>query len=298
VVVVATSAAAARARALRALDELRLRGPQTNRATLLRVLHAPELSAHTFPTALVGSWAAPAAASHPDAATVAVAVLQWAADPKRVPADVVALGVTTIASRSRRLGAVVLAAEPQAAVAMVADALRDGDGDDPTPALAITTATLTDAVHVRVLSLAGPVGAATVNGRLVLFAGVAPAPERLPSTVSAAKDDGTDDTEAVRAPAAAIVREVLVAAGAEVAAGAPVAVLSVMKTDVVLTVPRAARIRQVHVHAGDAVRRGVVLVRLDPPAYAAPPVAAPAASSGPTDAGIMATRRDAGRAGG
>ena len=68
----------ARTRALRALRELRLAGPITNRATLERILASAEFGAHTFTTELLGQWVPGAQGGEPGAAVDAeAAAMGW-----------------------------------------------------------------------------------------------------------------------------------------------------------------------------------------------------------------------------
>ncbi|WP_409482949.1 carboxyl transferase domain-containing protein [Arsenicicoccus dermatophilus] len=87
-----------------------------------------------------------------------------------------------------------------------------------------------------------------------------------------------DEGGVLRSPTPALVVATPVAAGAEVAAGAPVLVLESMKMETVLPAPFAARVREVLVATGSQVETGTPLVRLEP--IEEEPTATPAA--GPT----------------
>lgn len=68
----------------------------------------------------------------------------------------------------------------------------------------------------------------------------------------------------LEAPMPSQVIAVLVAPGAEVAAGAPLLLLEAMKMELPLRAPRAARVRAVHCRVGERVGPGRALVDLDP----------------------------------
>ncbi|CRK58223.1 Methylcrotonyl-CoA carboxylase biotin-containing subunit [Alloactinosynnema sp. L-07] len=73
-----------------------------------------------------------------------------------------------------------------------------------------------------------------------------------------------DEGGVVRSPAPALVVATPVAAGAEVAAGAPVLVLESMKMETVIRAPFAARIKECAVAVGSQVETGAPLLRLEP----------------------------------
>ncbi len=88
-----------------------------------------------------------------------------------------------------------------------------------------------------------------------------------------------DEGGVLRAQAPALVVATPVAAGAEVAAGAPVLVLESMKMETVLPAPFTARVKELLVRAGTQVETGTALAKLEPvgddsdaPAAAAPRV--------------------------
>lgn len=72
--------------------------------------------------------------------------------------------------------------------------------------------------------------------------------------------------DAVRAPLPALVVRVLVAEGAEVAAGQPLLVLEAMKMEQQVLAPRPGRVQAVRVKAGDTPGAGALLVALEPQA--------------------------------
>ena len=72
--------------------------------------------------------------------------------------------------------------------------------------------------------------------------------------------------DTVRAPLPALVVRVLVAEGAEVAAGQPLLVLEAMKMEQQVVAPRSGRIQEVRVRAGDTPGAGEVLVAFEPQA--------------------------------
>ncbi|MFE3059470.1 carboxyl transferase domain-containing protein [Nocardia sp. NPDC059239] len=73
-----------------------------------------------------------------------------------------------------------------------------------------------------------------------------------------------DEGGAVRAPAPALVVATPVAAGDEIAAGAPVLVLESMKMETVLPAPFDARVRTLLVSVGSQVATGTLLAQLEP----------------------------------
>jgi biotin carboxyl carrier protein len=73
---------------------------------------------------------------------------------------------------------------------------------------------------------------------------------------------GGGDDPVVRAPAGGRLVAVLVEVGAEVAAGDPLAVVELMKTELRVGAPRAGRVVAVHARPGTAVERGAPLVTL------------------------------------
>ena len=73
-----------------------------------------------------------------------------------------------------------------------------------------------------------------------------------------------DEGGVLRSPAPALVVATPVAAGDEVAAGAPVLVLESMKMETVLPAPFAARVRELLVSTGSQVETGAPLLRLEP----------------------------------
>ncbi|MEU6584210.1 carboxyl transferase domain-containing protein [Nocardia sp. NPDC046763] len=73
-----------------------------------------------------------------------------------------------------------------------------------------------------------------------------------------------DEGGAVRAPAPALVVATPVAAGDEIAAGAPVVVLESMKMETVLPAPFDARVRALLVSVGSQVTTGTLMARLEP----------------------------------
>ncbi|MFE3194108.1 carboxyl transferase domain-containing protein [Nocardia sp. NPDC059240] len=75
---------------------------------------------------------------------------------------------------------------------------------------------------------------------------------------------GRDEGGAVRAPAPALVVATPVAAGATIAAGAPVLVLESMKMETVLAAPFDARVRELLVSVGSQVATGTLLAQLEP----------------------------------
>ncbi|WP_439957535.1 carboxyl transferase domain-containing protein [Nocardia crassostreae] len=73
-----------------------------------------------------------------------------------------------------------------------------------------------------------------------------------------------DEGGAVRAPAPALVVATPVAAGSEIAAGAPVLVLESMKMETVVPAPFDARVRSLLVSVGSQVATGTLLAQLEP----------------------------------
>ncbi|MDO5682037.1 MAG: carboxyl transferase domain-containing protein, partial [Propionibacteriaceae bacterium] len=73
-----------------------------------------------------------------------------------------------------------------------------------------------------------------------------------------------DEGGMLRSPAPALVVATPVAAGDEVAAGAPVLVLESMKMETALNAPFAARVKEVMVRTGTQVETGVPLIKLEP----------------------------------
>ncbi|MDN5572225.1 MAG: fused acetyl/propionyl-CoA carboxylase subunit alpha/methylmalonyl-CoA decarboxylase subunit alpha, partial [Propionibacteriaceae bacterium] len=98
-----------------------------------------------------------------------------------------------------------------------------------------------------------------------------------------------DEGGVLRSPAPALVVATPVAAGDEVAAGAPVVVLESMKMETIVAAPFAARVKELLVTAGSQVESMAPLVRLEPAAEGvaeasapAEPVELPPAASDPT----------------
>ncbi len=75
-----------------------------------------------------------------------------------------------------------------------------------------------------------------------------------------------DEGGVLRSPAPALVVSVMVAAGSEVTAGAPVLVLESMKMETVLPAPFTGRVREVLVAANDQVGAGQPMLRMEPAA--------------------------------
>ncbi|WP_436497086.1 carboxyl transferase domain-containing protein [Actinokineospora sp. HUAS TT18] len=96
-----------------------------------------------------------------------------------------------------------------------------------------------------------------------------------------------DEGGVVRSPAPALVVATPVAAGAEVAAGAPVLVLESMKMETVIRAPFAARIKECAVSVGSQVETGAPLLRLEP---LADTDAADAAADEPVELDLAAAR--------
>jgi antagonist of KipI len=88
--------------------------------------------------------------------------------------------------------------------------------------------------------------------------------------ISSSAGDGGEPSvparDAVRAPLPALVLRVLVAEGAEVAAGQPLLVLEAMKMEQQVLAPRSGRVQAVRVKAGDTPGAGALLVALEPQA--------------------------------
>jgi acetyl/propionyl-CoA carboxylase alpha subunit/acetyl-CoA carboxylase carboxyltransferase component len=87
-----------------------------------------------------------------------------------------------------------------------------------------------------------------------------------------------DESGVVRSPAPAVLAAVRVAAGEDVEAGAPLAVLESMKMETVVRSPRAGRVREILAAVNSNVEAGAPLVRLDIPVDDARSATAPAVS--------------------
>jgi biotin carboxyl carrier protein len=71
------------------------------------------------------------------------------------------------------------------------------------------------------------------------------------------------DPNAILSPIAGVVQKVYVQAGGTVDAKAPVVLLDAMKMDTYIYAPRAGRVAEVNVEAGDAVQVGDRLIRYE-----------------------------------
>ncbi|HOC19632.1 MAG TPA: hypothetical protein PKK95_15295 [Vicinamibacterales bacterium] len=87
----------------------------------------------------------------------------------------------------------------------------------------------------------------------------APAPVPVPPSAAPLKGD----PNAILAPIAGVVQKVYVQAGGTVDAKAPVVLLDAMKMDTYIYAPRAGRVAEVSVAAGDAVQVGDRLIRYE-----------------------------------
>jgi biotin carboxyl carrier protein len=101
----------------------------------------------------------------------------------------------------------------------------------------------------------------SVGGRSVPFR-LAPPPE-LARTASLRGSAGSESATDLVAPMPGTVLGVHVAVGASVEAGDPVATLEAMKMEHVVSAPRAGRIAELFVRAGDRVERGRLVARLE-----------------------------------
>jgi biotin carboxyl carrier protein len=99
----------------------------------------------------------------------------------------------------------------------------------------------------------------TIAGRLYAVSLV----DSLRSTGDGARAAGTDGPSEIRAVMPGKVVEVLVGAGATVAAGQGLVVVEAMKMENEITAPRPGTVSQVKVRSGEAVEAGALLVVLD-----------------------------------
>ncbi len=106
-----------------------------------------------------------------------------------------------------------------------------------------------DAVHV------------SVDGRSVAFR-LAPPPEAA-KAASGRRPAGIESATDLVAPMPGTVLGVHVAIGASVDAGDPIATLEAMKMEHVVSAPRAGRVAELYVKAGDRVERGRLVARLE-----------------------------------
>jgi 3-methylcrotonyl-CoA carboxylase alpha subunit len=86
----------------------------------------------------------------------------------------------------------------------------------------------------------------------------------LPRELHAA-EEARSGGDLVVAPMPGIVKAVLVATGAEVSEGQPLAIMEAMKMELTLAAPRAGKVEELLVDAGDQVEDGAVVVRLASP---------------------------------
>lgn len=93
----------------------------------------------------------------------------------------------------------------------------------------------------------------------VPVAAAAPAPAPVPPSAAPLKGD----PNAILSPIAGVVQKVYVQAGGSVDAKAPVVLLDAMKMDTYIYAPRAGRVAEVNVEAGDAVQVGDRLIRYE-----------------------------------
>jgi acetyl/propionyl-CoA carboxylase alpha subunit/acetyl-CoA carboxylase carboxyltransferase component len=107
-------------------------------------------------------------------------------------------------------------------------------------------------------------GRLTVGGRSCRVVTAAHAADHLVEIDGVVHRVTKDEGGVLRSPAPALVVSVPVAAGEEVAAGAPVVVLESMKMETVLVAPFAGRMRELLVGANDQVGAGQPLLRLEP----------------------------------
>ena len=176
IVVRAGSFPEARSRAMRALAELRLVGPGTNRKTLERVLGSSEFATHTFTTALLGQWLDAAAAdpSPPPSShsaevgsdqDVLEAVLCWPGAVDRVVADARRLHIQSVSWAGQRAAV----ENPTAVQTLVKNAVAAQLGASAAVAeLVVETATGSVHLHVIGWNPARAVAAVVANGGLSL----------------------------------------------------------------------------------------------------------------------------------
>ncbi|MGG5260638.1 carboxyl transferase domain-containing protein [Phycicoccus avicenniae] len=123
-----------------------------------------------------------------------------------------------------------------------------------------------DADLERVGAYASRIG---VGGRTHRLVTAAHGPVQLVEVDGVTHRVSRDEGGVLRSPAPALVVATPVAAGEEVAAGAPVLVLESMKMETVLPAPFAARVKELLVATGSQVETGAALVRLEPTGDAA-----------------------------
>ena len=75
-------------------------------------------------------------------------------------------------------------------------------------------------------------------------------------------DEAAAGGDVITAPMPGVVRQVLVADGAEVSAGQPLVIMEAMKMELTLAAPRAGRVGEVLVETGAQVEDGAVVIRL------------------------------------
>ncbi|MEU1010488.1 carboxyl transferase domain-containing protein [Streptomyces sp. NPDC005890] len=109
----------------------------------------------------------------------------------------------------------------------------------------------------------GHSGALTVNGRRFRLTARAHGPVHLVEVDGVAHRVSRDEGGVVRSPAPALVVATPVAAGDEVAEGAPVLVLESMKMETVLRAPFRALVRECAIPVGTQVETGAPLLRLE-----------------------------------
>jgi acetyl/propionyl-CoA carboxylase alpha subunit/acetyl-CoA carboxylase carboxyltransferase component len=104
----------------------------------------------------------------------------------------------------------------------------------------------------------------SIGGRELIVTSVAHGPDHLVEVEGVAHRVSRDEGGIVRAPAPALVVAVNVAAGDEVEAGSPVALLEAMKMEMTIVSTHAGRVREVLVASNVHVEAGAPLVRVEP----------------------------------
>jgi acetyl/propionyl-CoA carboxylase alpha subunit/acetyl-CoA carboxylase carboxyltransferase component len=254
----------ARARLQQALVDMAVvvRDGVTNKSFLLDLLAAPEVVSGTFDTGWLDRVTADGARlAIEDPATARIALIAAGIDADEFQAGLERAQFLASASRgrpeaSRAVGRVVeFRFGGQAYALRVARAGRHGwyrveiDGhvvDVVCERLASYRSRLTmgGRSHRLVSSRAGNDHIVEVDGRAYRLSG--------------------DDGGVIRAPAAAVVAQVLVAQDEVVEAGARLLVVEAMKMEVAITAPVAGRVRSVMVSSNTQVQAGAPLLRLEP----------------------------------
>ncbi len=285
--------AEARARLHRALAETTVivRGGTTNKSFLLDLLDRPEMIAGATDTGWLDSLVA--ADGHIPTLHGDVAVLAAAVDTYDAEQEFERRAFYAAASRGR----------PQARneIGRTVELRHRGE----TYRLAVaqtgprryTVEADGSSIDVEVEPLRRFARRLAIGGRAFRIDSVTHGPDHLVEVEGVTHRVSQDEGGVIRAPAPALVVTVSVAAGDDVEAGAPVAVLEAMKMEMTIVAPHAGRVREVTVAASAHVDAGAPLLSVEPQAVES--AAAPDAQRigfealvGPTEPGARLRARE------